>query len=538
MSIINYIFKIDDEFRLKEVFSMSENNNLILDNSWCMNIGEKIDYALGTSINPKGGIVEVKDKFYKYQWINDMEGITLYLSEESVLLEFYQQIVSFISEGIQIYDRNGYFINSNPASENLQNYNKEDFKGKHLLDIYDIKEGYSTVLTVLRTKEIVNNRCDRFKMKTGKTLTTINTGYPIKLYGNLYGAVVFESDLSVLKKIENRSSNLEAYIKDERPVHQDELYTFEDIIHSSDKMKEVIHFAKKVSLTNSSILITGATGTGKELVAQSIHSFSHRRHKPFIDVNCSAIPSNLFESMFFGTEKGAFTGSIAKQGFFEMAEGGTLFLDEINSISMDMQAKLLRVLQEKRFQRVGGNKYIKCDVRIITASNEEISELMEKQQFRKDFYYRISTIKIDIPRLEERKDDILLLTQHFLNKLYKQYGEKPISINKETLDVLITYDWPGNIRELENTIEYAFNKIGSNKEIIDIEDLPDYIRPIKSEVNYPKINNETLEERIRRMEKEIIKEALRLHEGNITKSARELGMSRQNLQHKIKKLEI
>lgn len=557
--IIDYIFKLDIELRLKGVYYPGEDNNLLLDDSWCNYIGEKIEYVLGDSVNPKGGTVEIKNKFYKYQWLKEEDGVNLYLSKEPILKEFYEEIINYIPEGIQIYDKNGYLLNSNSASEILQNYNKDEFKGKHLLDIYDLTEDFSTVLSVLRTNKPVINRCDRFKMRNGKVLTTINSGYPVKVHDKLYGAVVLESDLSVLNKIRNRSLNLEAYIKDEQPIYEYELYTFDDIIHSSEKMSELIHFAKKVSLTNSSILIIGETGTGKELVAQSIHSFSPRRHKPFIDVNCSAIPSNLFESMFFGTEKGAFTGSINKEGFFEMADGGTLFLDEINSISVDMQAKLLRVLQEKRFQRVGGSKYIKCDVRIITAANENLSDLMEKQQFRRDFYYRISTIKINIPPLMERKEDIYLLVKYFLNMLCKEYDGKKISIDERTIDVLMEYDWPGNVRELQNVIEYAFNKVIEDKNYIEIENLPDYLhslekgisiknqyyneKDVREEQYYNKIDvrevqSEVLEERMKKLEKQIIKEVLYFNDGNITKSAKELGMSRQSLQYRIKKLDI
>ena len=237
----------------------------------------------------------------------------MYLSQDGFLAHIYEQTINYVSEGSQIYDKNGHFLNCNPSSENLENYNKNNFKGKHLLDLYDVKEEYSTILTVLRTQKPVCNRCDRFEMKNGKSLTTINSGYPIKIDKKLYGAVVFESDLSVLKQVENKALNLETYVDKGQPGKEDELYKFDDIIHSSKSMEDIIHFSKKISLTDSSILIVGATGTGKELIAQSIHSFSRRRHKNFIDINCSAIPYNLFESMFFGTERGAFTGSIAKK---------------------------------------------------------------------------------------------------------------------------------------------------------------------------------------------------------------------------------
>lgn len=546
--MIDVIFKTDDEFVLKKIIPIGEFKSWFENSIWNDSIGKKIDYVLNTCINPDGGIVEIQNTFFKYQIIKEENGYSLYFSQDDILLDFYEQAIKQVAEGIQIYDRNGYFLYANPASEVLECYKKDDFKRKHLLDIYDLKEEYSTVLTVLRTQQPVPNRCDRFKMRNGNVLTTINSGYPLKIDGNLYGAVVFESDLSVLKNIKNKTLNLENYMGDKQPEVENNLYTFEDIIHSSKNMKDVIHFAKKVSLTNSSILIVGATGTGKELIAQSIHSFSPRRHKSFIDINCGAIPSNLFESMFFGTEKGAFTGSISKKGLFEMANGGTLFLDEVNSIGIDMQTKLLRVLQEKRFRRIGGSKYIKCDVRIITASNEDLYELMNQQKIRKDFYYRISTIKIDIPPLKDRKEDIPILSKHFLKQLCKEYNRKQMNIDKKVFDTLLMYDWPGNIRELQNVIEYAFNHAQEDETILESDNLPDYLRSSKfvshkiakvtNKKFFPLINSGTFEERMERVEKEIIIETLELNKGNITQSAKVLGMSRQSLQYRMKKLGI
>ncbi|MPM82369.1 Arginine utilization regulatory protein RocR [bioreactor metagenome] len=416
------------------------------------------------------------------------------------------------------------------------------------MDIYDLKEEYSTVLTVLRTQKPVVNRCDRFKIRTGKDLTTINSAYPLKINGELYGAVVFESDLSVIKQIKNRTLDLETYVESDKHKDSEKLYTFDNIIYSSKNMEEMIHFAKKVSLTDSSILIVGATGTGKELVAQSIHSFSPRRKKPFIDVNCSAVPSNLFESMFFGTEKGAFTGSIAKQGFFEMANGGTLFLDEVNSINPEMQAKLLRVLQEKRFQRIGGSQYIRCNVRIIAAINEDPFKLIEQEKMRKDFYYRISTIKINVPTLQERKEDIAILAKYFLNKLCSDYSRRELNLTEKFMSALGEYEWPGNIRELQNVIEYSFNRVSENAQLLDFEHLPDYLQftetithRIASQYNKSEVKPEsigTLEEQMEEVERTILINTLNLYSRNITRSAKALGMSRQSLQYRIKKLNI
>ncbi len=548
MAVVDFIIKIDNKYKVKEVNCTGEYEEDFRKKIYNYLIEKDIHNILGLNGEIKEGIIEICNKFFKYQWIDESDEAKLFLSNEGVLTKFYEQSINQVSEGIQIFDRNGFFMYGNPASEALEDYKNEDFKGKHLLDLYDLKEEYSTILTVLRTKKPVLNRCDRFKTRKGKSLTTINFGYPIKINGTTYGAVVFESDISLLKNIKNRTLNLEAYVESQHSVNKDVVYSFDDIIHTSESMKKNIHFSKKISLSDSSVLIVGDTGTGKELFAQSIHAFSPRRHKPFIDVNCSAVPNNLFESMFFGTEKGAFTGSMKKEGFFEMANGGTLFLDEINSISTEMQAKLLRVLQEKRFRRIGGSEYIECDVRIIATSNEDTFKLMEEGRIRKDFYYRIATIKIDIKPLRERKEDIPILTKYFLNQLCTQYNRQNLTISKEVLNIFVNYNWPGNVRELRHVIEYILNRAPQGTEKVKFEYLPDYLKSSKS-TSHKIIRNsnsatfllkksKTFKQMMDEFEKKIIIQTLTLNNGNITKSAEKLGMSRQSLQYRIKKLNI
>jgi len=548
MAIVDLIIRIDLDFQITEVHCLSSDKEWFNNEARKHLIGQKIDHALEISNESTEGVVEIQGYFLKYQLIKESQGSTLYLSRDSILLEFLEQTIMHVAEGIQIYDRNGYFLHANPASEKLEYFKIDDFKGKHLLDLYDLKEEFSTVLTVLRTQQPIINRYDRFKTATGKTLTTINSGYPLFIDESMYGAVVFESDLSVLKQMKNRTFNFEAYLEDQQSKHKDPLYTFDDIVHLSEAMRSIIHFAKKISLTDSSILIAGSTGTGKELIAQGIHSFGHRRYKPFIPVNCSAIPYNLFESTFFGTEKGSFTGSVAKQGLFEMANRGTLFLDEVNSINPEMQAKLLRVLQEKHFQRIGGSQEIRCDVRIIAAANEDIMGLVQQQKMRQDFYYRISTVKIEVPSLRERTEDIPILVHHFLDELCKKYNQQKTVVSDSVMDVFMQFDWPGNIRELQHVVEYAFNHVSEDTALIEIINLPNYLQAFKAvthriqERNTPQIStsicSDSFEKRMEQTEKEIIRNALMQHEGNITQSAKMLGMSRQNLQYRIKKLNL
>lgn len=512
-------------------------------------------------IREHSGTVEFFSRFFRYQMEKEGDGFTLLLSSAGVIQHFYEEALNRVTEGIQIYDRNGYFIFSNHASEKLGQYSSKDFEGRHILDLYDLREEFSTVLSVLRTQEPVLNRCDRFQVHQGKTLTTINSGYPIKNRGAIEGAVVFESDLTALERTRKRLMHLETY----SDVNQSKntassLYTFDDIIHQSESMSELIHFSKKISFTDSSILIIGETGTGKELIAQSIHTFSPRRNKPFIDVNCSAVPSNLFESLFFGTEIGAFTGSISGKGYFEMADGGTLFLDEVNSIPPEMQAKLLRVIQEKRFQRIGGTKQMRCDVRIIVACNEDPEKLIFENRIRKDFYYRVSTFKIELPRLEERREDIPELAKFFLSELKQKYKLENLQFCDETLSILMNSKWPGNIRELMHVIEYAFARVHDDEVAIAPEHLPGYLQSqdgyafrheetlhkeptLKDSVYKDSVyheehdlyNGDDFETQVAAFEKKVISHAYRHNAYNVTHTAKALGMSRQNLQYHLKK---
>lgn len=546
MSLLDVIMSFDHNKILRELRIVNKDKSPQRGTDVFQMIGKSFVFIFGTDVINEEGFIEFDNRLYKYQNICNDDGFMIYLSSSGVLTHLYELALNHTSEGIQIFDRNGYFLYGNSASERLEYYRKEDFLGKHILDIYDYNshDEYSSVLTVLRTKDMVENRCDRFKVKNGKMLTTINTAYPALISGKVSGVIAFESDMALAEQIRSRMSSLEGYVKNNSAKSRPKLYSFDNIIYQSEKMKEIIHFAKKVSLLDSSILIEGETGTGKELFAQSIHSYSKRSNKPFIDINCSAVPSNLFESIFFGTEKGAFTGSLAKPGIFEMADGGTVFMDEINSISLEMQTKLLRVLQEKRFQRVGGNRYIECDIRLLAASNENLHQLMQEQKIRKDFYYRIAAVKLHIDPLQERKEDIPLLVKHFVSELCKKYNRQPMTIDDKAMNLLVNADWPGNVRELQNSIEFAFNKAPEDAYVLEYESFPDYIkefsgRAIKHiEPESIKQEEKNFGKQLEAYEKEILLKALQENEWNITRTAMLLGMSRQNLQYRLRKLNI
>ncbi|MCF7885611.1 MAG: sigma-54 dependent transcriptional regulator [Candidatus Marinimicrobia bacterium] len=297
-----------------------------------------------------------------------------------------------------------------------------------------------------------------------------------------------------------------------------------EIIYRSREMEEIINLLGRISNRKSSVLIQGETGTGKELIARTIHDLSDRKDESFVAVNCAAIPENLFESELFGYEKGAFTGADSqRKGRFEIANNGTLFLDEVGEIPLNIQVKLLRVLQEKEFQRLGSSETHSTDVRIIAATNQDLKKLVDKGDFRADLYYRLNVIPIDVPPLQERKEDIPVLVDHFIEKHTEGDGVKGIS--SEALDLLLKYEFPGNIRELENIIERTVSLARGDKITSDLLFL-DSEKDTKSRDLNTKVAN---------YEKSLIKKALSDNDNNQTRAARDLGVSVTTLNYKVKK---
>ncbi|MCA1792749.1 MAG: sigma-54 interaction domain-containing protein [Desulfotignum sp.] len=291
-------------------------------------------------------------------------------------------------------------------------------------------------------------------------------------------------------------------------------YSFSNIIGNSNKMREVLQMISQVSFSSATVLIRGESGTGKELVANAIHYNSERHHKPFIKINCAAIPENLIESELFGHEKGAFTGAVhLKKGKFEIADQGTVFLDEIGNMAPGAQVKLLRVLQEKEFERVGGYKPIKADVRIVAATNANLEEMVQQGRFRDDLYFRLNVFPIYIPSLRMRKTDIILLADHFLEKYRREHGKDIKRITTPAIDMMMEYHWPGNVRELENCIERAV--ILCNEGAIHSYHLPATLQTGTDSKTLPL----SLETAVEGLEKEILMDALKNTRGNIKKAA-------------------
>lgn len=300
-------------------------------------------------------------------------------------------------------------------------------------------------------------------------------------------------------------------------------------------MKKVLEIVERVAKTNATVLILGESGTGKEVIANTIHYNSDRRDKPYVKVNCGAIPENLIESELFGYEKGAFTGATSRKiGKFEKAQGGTIFLDEIGELGLSMQVNLLRVLQEREFERVGGNETVKVDIRVIAATHKDLFKMVQEGSFREDLYYRLNVIPIELPALRDRKEDIPLLIEHFLKHYGKEIGRKNLSISKEAMEKLIQYKWSGNIRELENMIERLV--IFVDGDLIEERHLPSEVFMPTEMNNYFKLpeTGVNLEE----VEKSLITQALKISNGNQTHAAKLLGITRHTLIYRIEKYKL
>jgi len=342
--------------------------------------------------------------------------------------------------------------------------------------------------------------------------------------------------LLIIRKILDRSNLIRENKDLKARLH--ERYTFQNIIYGSPKMEEVMGLVARVAPSQATVLIRGESGTGKELIANAIHYASARSEKPLIKVSCSAIPETLLESELFGHEKGSFTGAIQKRiGRFEEADGGTIFLDEIGELSASTQVKLLRILQEREFQKLGSNVTFKTDVRVIAATHRNLEEEMKKGLFREDLYYRLNVICIFLPPLRERKEDIPILLDHFLKK-YSEINQKKIhNLSKEARTILLRHPFPGNVRELENLIERAV--VLCRGEVITTQDLPFHLQEGPSEKQWEfSRKTKTLPDSLEEIERDMIVNALHQHQGVQTRAAESLGISERVLRYKIKKYEI
>lgn len=452
-------------------------------------------------------------------------------------------------DGLVMTDKNGtieYYQTYRPEINPMQ---EKDILGKNILDVYPgLNSESSSIMRVLRTGKPIYNEYQLLRTFRGDVLQVVNTTMPIRDDNfEIIGAI----DISRYIDPSYERQDINVALPEEKK--KSELYYTDDIITASPSIEEIKDRIPMIAETDSSVLIYGETGTGKELVAQSIHTSGARKDKPFISQNCAAIPSNLLESILFGTTKGSFTGAENKPGLFEIANGGTIFLDELNSMELSVQSKLLKAIEEKKVTRLGSYKPISFDVKIISAINIEPLQCLVENKIREDLFYRLSVVQISIPPLRERKEDLWILTDHFI-KMYNQKMDRHIlGLDDEVKKVFEMHRWRGNVRELRHVIEGAFNV--SKDLYIHVKDLPNYITTqssiIFSEYGLPDLHATppsvptipsgngamTLDEMTKNFERSVIEKTLTSTK-NASEAARRLGLSRQALNYKLEKYNL
>lgn len=455
--------------------------------------------------------------------VSDLVGMKELNEKFSKILENSHDMICFL-------DEHGNVNYINPAyKKHFPNHSK-NLIGKHILNASP--NGYRA--KVFNDKKSLTNV---FHTKEG--LDVISNVDPIFIDGEFKGVISSTKPVNEIKQLLGKLRKSEEelnYYKEEFLKQLSHNSSFKDIIGSSSTLKDILYICEKASQSTSTALIRGESGTGKELIAKAIHNNSSRKNNPFVRVNCAAIPENLLESELFGFEKGAFTGAIkSKPGKFAIADSGTIFLDEIGDMPLSMQVKLLRVLQEREIESLGGLSPQKIDVRVIAATNRNLEEMMKKDEFREDLYYRLNVLSINLPPLRDRKEDIPLLVEHFIDKLNSKLNKDILGIESEALLPLQEYSWPGNIRELENIIERSMNLC--DEDYIAIKDLPSYLQNIKPISNK---SFEVDEENIlpfEEYEKQIITMAMKKYK-SFNKAGKALGLTHRTISLKCKKYNI
>lgn len=442
----------------------------------------------------------------------------------------FQEMMDIMDDVVMVIDADTKILFVNKAYESTYGFKREQIIGKRLEKV----EGDTAMIRVLKTGKTVNHEVEYLK---SVNVDSVGKSAPITYNGETIGCFsVFNNVSNYIKLASNlrRTKEMDKYLK-EQLANPEIIRHAQNFVTVNPYMKRMLGLAVKVAKSDATVMIRGESGTGKEIMAKVIHANSPRRKGPFIKVNCAAIPENLLESELFGYVGGAFTGARreGKPGKFEMANGGTIFLDEIGDMDFNMQVKLLRVIQEREVERIGGNKSIPLDVRIVTATNQNLEELIEKQKFRQDLYYRLNVIEIRILPLRKRKEDIPVLTHYFIKKL----SGEDLAVTQGVVNILGMYDWPGNVRELQNVLEHAC--IMRDGEVIDELCLPHNLRPAETESRTTQVftGSYNLREMTERLEKDLI---IRVLQKCKTKSEaiEMLGISRSNFYEKLRDYEL
>jgi PAS domain S-box-containing protein len=430
-------------------------------------------------------------------------------------------ILDSIADGVFTVDENWCVTSVNHAAERITGIPRQQALGQPCKNVLkaDVCETDCALRQTMKTGQPVINKPVHIVDSQGRRKSiTISSALLKNREGQIIGGVETFRDMTVVEALRKQLRKQ---------------YCCEDIISRSHSVQQLFNVLPRVAESDCTVLIEGETGTGKELFARALHSLSPRHEEPFVAVNCSALPDTLLESELFGYKAGAFTDAKHdKPGRFTLAQGGTLFLDEIGDVSPAVQVKLLRALQDKTYEPVGGIETVEADVRVVTATNRNLAELVEEGVFRKDLFYRINVVKFELPPLRQRKEDIPLLIDHFISRFNALYGKEICCVSNDALAVLLSHDFPGNIRELENIIEHCF--VLCHGQLIESSDLPDSVRRPEHR------GAEDLQEikTLRQMEMMMIEQSLRCHDGNRAAAARELGINPSTLFRKLKTLQI
>jgi PAS domain S-box-containing protein len=436
--------------------------------------------------------------------------------------KFFNIIFNSVADGVFTTDGESRITFLNRAAEQITGFSSEEAVGRYCYEIFraDICQSRCALKEVLRTeREIVNFPVTILSKDGRKIPISISAAVLRDEKGKVIGGVETFRDLSIIEELKKELS---------------QKYTFGDIVSKNHSVQDIFDILPNIAGSDSTVLIQGASGTGKELFAKAIHNLSLRKNKPFIKVNSGALPDTLLESELFGYEKGAFTDAKKdKPGRFALANGGTIFLDEVGDMSPSLQVKLLRVLQEREYEPLGSTSPRKTNVRIIAATNKDLAKLVKEGKFRDDLYYRLNVVKIDLPPLSQRREDIPLLIDAFVRKFNAKMGKKIAGVSERALRLLLMYDYPGNVRELENIIEHAF--VICRRDRIELECLPKEITGSQDKAPFP---GEKEESPLDRAEAQIIEKALSKYGGDRIKTAKELGIGRTTLWRKIRRYGI
>jgi len=427
-------------------------------------------------------------------------------------------ILDSVADGVFTVDGEGHITFFNRAAEQITGLRKADVIGKRCCDVLcaSMCNSDCALCKTMENGRAIENRSGEITRKGGQRIpVNISTALLKDDEGAVIGAVEIIRDQSLVEELRKEISAR---------------YSFGDIISKNAHMQRMLNLLPRIAESGSTVLITGESGTGKELVARAIHSLSPRKKKPFVAVNCGALPDTLLESELFGHLAGAFTDAKhERRGYFATANGGTIFLDEIGDISAAMQVRLLRVLQERTYQPVGSSEPLKTDVRVICATNKDVEDLVKRREFRQDLYYRLNVMRLHIPPLRERKEDIPLLVEHFIGKLNRVRGRNVQGVSADATARLMAHDWPGNVRELENAIEHAF--VLCDGQTLSAVHLPDHLRPSDAEAPAPGTSLEDIEARA-------IYDALKRNAWRKLATARELKINKTTLWRRVKALGI